>query len=55
MIGTQEKYEKVLEAYNKEVQKRIELENKVMGRSTKPRITYPHLIVEPFESTPLIC
>ena len=43
-----------MEAYNKEVQKRIELENKVLGRSSRPRITYPHPLVEPFKSTPLI-
>ena len=43
-----------MEAYNKEVQKRIELENKVMGRSTRPRIKYPRPLVEPFKSTPLI-
>ncbi len=30
-IALQERYENFLEAYNKEVQKRIELENKVMG------------------------
>ena len=30
-LELQAKYERVLEAYNKEVQKRIELENKVMG------------------------
>ena len=30
-LKLQEKYEKVLATYNKEVQKRIELENKVMG------------------------
>ena len=54
MFELQSKYESVLEAYNKEVQKRIELENKVMGRSTRPRITYPRPLVEPFKSTPLI-
>lgn len=43
-------------AYNKEVQKRIELENKLMGhqgQSRNPRITYPHPSVEPFKSNPL--
>lgn len=30
-LSLQERYEKVMEAYNKEFQKRIELENKVMG------------------------
>ena len=54
MLELQSKYEKILEAYNKEVQKRIDLENKVMGRSSRPRITYPHPPVEPFKSTPLI-
>ena len=49
-----DKYEKVLKAYNKEVQKIIELENKVMGHSSRPRITYPHPPMEPFKSTPLI-
>jgi hypothetical protein len=42
-----------LETYNKEVQKRIELENKLMERSSRPRITYPCPLVEPFKSTPL--
>ena len=54
MLELQSKYEKILEAYNKEVQKRIKLENKVMGRSSKPRITYPHPPMKPFKSTPLI-
>ena len=54
MFELQRKYEKLMEAYNKEVQKRIELENKVMGRSTRPRVTYPCSPVEPFKSTPLI-
>ena len=54
MFELQSKYEKNLEAYNQEVWKRIELENKVMGRSSRPRITYPHPPVEPFKSTPLI-
>ena len=43
-----------MDAYNKEVKRRIELENKLLGRSTRPRITYPHPLVEPFKSTPLI-
>ena len=54
MFELQSKYERILEAYNKEVQKRIELENEVMGRSSKPRTTYPCPPVEPFKSTPLI-
>ena len=54
MFELQSKYESILEAYNKEVQKRIELENKVMRRSTRPRITSPCSPVEPFKSTPLI-
>ena len=53
-IELKSKYETILEAYNKEVQKRIELENKLMGSSTTPRITYPCPLVEPFKSTPPI-
>ena len=53
-LELQAKYERVLEAYNKEVQKRIELENKVIGRSSRPRITYRCPLVKPFKSTPLI-
>lgn len=48
MFELQSKYERVLEAYNKEVQRRIKLENKVMGRSSRPRITYPLHPLEPF-------
>ena len=54
MFELQNKYETILEAYNKEVKKRIELENKLMGKSTRPRITYPCPPVEPFKSTPLV-
>ena len=54
MFELQSKDEAIVEAYNKEVRKRIELENKVLGRSSRPRITYPHPPVEPFKSTPLI-
>ena len=54
MIELQSKYEKVVEAYNSEVQRRMELENKILGRTSKPRITYPHPPVAPFKSTPLI-
>jgi DNA polymerase III delta prime subunit len=54
MFELQSKYESVLEAYNKEVQKIIKLETKVMGRSTRPRFTYPHPPCEPFMSIPLI-
>ena len=43
-----------MDAYNKEVKKRIELENKLLGRSTRPRIMYPCPPVEPMKSTPLI-
>ena len=39
MFELQSKYETILEAYNKEVQKRVELENKVIGGSSTPRIT----------------
>ena len=54
MMELQNKYETVLEAYNKELKKRIELEDKLMRKSTRPRITYPHPPMEPFKSTPLI-
>ena len=54
MFELQNKYEKVVEAYNKEVRRRMELENKVLGRASRPRITYPHPPVVPFKSTPLI-
>ena len=54
MFELQRKYESVLEAYNKQVKKRIELENKLMGRSKRPRITYALPPMEPFKSTPLI-
>lgn len=56
-LKLQEKYEKVLAAYNREVQKRIELENKVIGNQgqlSRLRITYPHPLMELFKSTPLI-
>ena len=39
-LELQAKYKRVLEAYNKEFQKIIELKNKQMGRSSMPRITY---------------
>ena len=48
------KYETILEAYNREVNRRIELESKLMGKSTRPKITYPHPPVEPFKSNPLL-
>lgn len=54
MVELQSKYEAVVEAYNKEVKRRMELENKLLGRSTKPRITYPRPPCEPFKSTPLV-
>ena len=54
MFELQSKYESVLEAYNEEVEKRIELENKLIGRSTRRKITYPRPPMEPFKSTPLI-
>lgn len=56
-LESQEKYEKLLATYNREVQKRIELENKVMGhqvQSSRPRITYPCPLVESLKSTPSI-
>ena len=54
MFELQRKYDVVVDAYNKEVKKRIELENKLLGRSTKPRMTYPCPPIEPMKSTPLI-
>ena len=54
MIELQSKYEKVVEAYNNDVQRRMELENKILGRTSRPRITHPCPPVEPFKSTPLI-
>ena len=54
MFELQNKYETILETYNKEVKRRIELENKLMGKSTRPRITYPYPLVEPFKSIPLV-
>lgn len=54
IIELQRKYEVVVDAYNKEVQKIIELENKKLGRSKRPRIAYPRPPCEPFNSTPLI-
>ena len=54
MFELQSKYEAVVDAYNKEVKRRIELENKLLRKSTKPKITYPCPPVEPFKSTPLI-
>ena len=54
MIELWSKYKKVVEAYNSEVWRRMELENKILGRTSRPRITYPHPPVEPFKSTPLI-
>ena len=54
MFELQSKYEIVLESYNKEVRKRIEIANKVLRRSSRPRITYPLPPVKPFKSTPLI-
>lgn len=54
MFELQNKYDAVVDAYNNEVKRRVELENKLLGRSTKPRITYPHPPIEPMKSTPLI-
>ena len=54
MIELWSKYEKVVEAYNSEVRRRMELENKILGRTSRPRIKYPRPPVEPFKSTPLI-
>lgn len=37
----QSKYEVVVDAYNKELKRRVRLENKLLGKSTRPKITYP--------------
>ncbi len=52
ILELQSKYEAVVDAYNKEVKRRVELENKLLGKSTRPKITYPRPPVEPFKSTP---
>lgn len=63
MTDLQNKYEIVVDAYNQEVKKRIELENRVsqlekilgkrkVGESSVPRITYPPQSF--FGSTPII-
>lgn len=39
MSELENKYETLLGAYNREVKRRIEHENKAMGKSTRPRIT----------------
>ena len=55
MMELQNKYETVLEAYNKEVKRRIELEDKIKMNLTRPRIAYPRRPpIESFKSTPII-
>ena len=55
MIELQNKYEAVVEAYNKEVKRRIELEGKLKEKLTRPTIAYPpRPPVEPFKSTPIV-
>lgn len=55
MIELQNKYKEVVEAYNKEVKRRIELEGKLKEKLTRARIAYPpRPPVEPFKSTPII-
>ena len=41
MIALQNKYEAIVDAYNKEVKRRIELENELKLNFTRPRIAYP--------------
>ena len=57
-LELKEKYEQFLDAYNKEVQKRIELKNKMVGykgQSSKPRVSYPPCPpIAPFNIVPLI-
>lgn len=49
------KYERILEAYDKEVKRRIELEDKLKEKTTRPRIAYPpRPCVEPFRSNPIV-
>ena len=55
MMELQNKYEIILEAYNKEVKRRIELEYKLKMNLTRPRIAYPpRPPIESFKSTPII-
>ena len=55
MLELQSKYERVLEAYNQEVKRRTELENKMLKGTSRPRIAYPpRPPVEPFKSTPIV-
>lgn len=55
MIELQNKYEVVVEAYNKELKRRIELEGKLKEKLTRQRIAYPpRPLVEPFKSTPIV-
>lgn len=55
MIVLQNNYEAVVDAYNKEVKRRIEHENKLKANPTRPIIIYPSRPhVETFKSTPII-
>ena len=55
MMELQHKYETVLEAYNKEVKRRMELEDKLKMNLTGPRISYPSRpSIESSKSTPII-
>ena len=54
MVELQNKYETILEAYNREVNRRIEVESKLMGKSIRPKITCPSPPIEPFKSNPLV-
>ena len=55
MLELQSKYERVLEAYNQEVKRRTELENKMLKGTSRPRIAYPpRPPIEPFKSTPIV-
>ena len=55
MLELQSKYEKFLEAYNQEVKRRTELENKMLKETSRPTIAYPpRPPVEPFKSTPIV-
>ena len=55
MIALQNKYEAIMDAYNKEVKRRIELENELKMSLTRPRIAYPtRPPTESSKSTPII-
>ena len=55
IIALQNKYEAIVDAYNKEIKRRIELENELKLSSTRPRIAYPtRPPTESSKSTPII-